>query len=114
MRLTRFQKKFMDMAHIFIPSSPPKWCTPDQCVWNGPSVLRKTHILQTIYPDLERLFVTLLEIDNATFEHVNQDLCFLRESYPESLPEEMVALMPQYYNTLSEMLNSEMSVQTTQ
>ena len=107
----------MDTPFIYIPSSPPRWCTPDKCVWTGPPFLREISPLHDSYgsiPDLKRFFVVLLDITaEATLQHVNQDLTLLRSAHPESLPREMVPVMESYYTTLSKMLVSETPMKKT-
>ena len=111
--LTYQQRKFTDSPYVFVPDPICPWFTPEDCVWDGPSFLGNKSVLRNIYndiPEIKRLFVVVLNVKDATLEHVIEDLIEVRRSDEwsdeESVLGEDVSLIAQYYETLSGMVTS--------
>ncbi|KAF2852960.1 hypothetical protein T440DRAFT_466522 [Plenodomus tracheiphilus IPT5] len=73
-----------------IPSKPHSWVKSSTCVWSGPKWLRKTPILDGIYPELSSFFCGTLGLHKTTWRtiiseaeciHAADDLTYLTEVF---------------------------------
>jgi hypothetical protein len=62
---------------VYIPSpslsEPARWVTPTSCVWDGPKCLRTIHVLKDLYPQNDRLFRTILGVEDAKIATLVQE-----------------------------------------
>jgi hypothetical protein len=93
------------MEGIYVPSTPPIWCAPHECLWKGPPFITIRPLLQDIYcdsPGAEQLFVELLGIPDASYQDV---LLEIRQFQRNGQCSE--ALVYPHYNILSDMCKDE-------
>ncbi|KAK0730893.1 hypothetical protein B0H67DRAFT_639341 [Lasiosphaeris hirsuta] len=53
---------------VFLTSPHPRWVGLDECVWDGPALLKKTPFVKTEYPGLSDFFCVRLRLKNADWE----------------------------------------------
>ena len=109
--LTVRQELFEEQALIAYPAlTGLQWCKPSQCVWRGPSFLTRKRILSDIYlaqQDAERLFITFLNISDATHNDVLDDLALrATQSNPSN---RSVRQMLEVYKTLAAMAKTDIA-----
>jgi hypothetical protein len=69
------KKRFNSEALIYIPNSRNRkeWITLEDCVWKGPSCLRKTACLADFYPQHHPLFCSLLGLQTAEWRTLTNE-----------------------------------------